>query len=610
MPSRISPVAIALCFLVMASPASALNTLVRQNYDKKGRSFIRVDSVFAVGMKSGYLPFRVTIRNHTGDNRVWTLRFAEEGNFRSLQYASTFRFEVENGSEITDEVIVPIPPAFVSGSTYRRLSMTATSPGLDQVHRTESAASESGNWPTIALSTQLAQRSLLKLNAARGKGKGSSSSPSKVFGYEYDPTTLPSDWRGYSSLDVLLIDEQAWKKLSTAQKQAIMGWLRLGGRCDIYSADESLTLPELGVKQLGSAPPQNRNAGVSLGKILIQQWNGRELDSTLVNRYRKTGSRSWELRTDYGNGWQLLKKFGTKNFNPALIFFLLVIFAIIVAPVNLFYFAREGQRHKLFITTPIISIAACLIIILIIYLKDGLGGSGRRIGLADLQSQADERRLYLNQEQISRTGVMLGTGFSSRENITITPLALPKSVWNPLSRSTNSLGYLHFSNASFSGDFFRSRSEQAYAIRVAQATRARLEIRSPGIGTTPPQLFSSLGFSVTDFFYYDQAGRLWKAPDGARIDPGNLIPLESADSGVLTEWIRDNSGDFSSSMRYRIQDIGREKGRFFAVAEHPEKLLVPTAESIRWTNDFVMVTGTIPPPDRHRAGAAERENIE
>ncbi len=589
-----------LLFITFCTPLLALDTLVRENYDKTGRSFVKVDSVFGTGMRSGYLPFRVTIRNNTKKDRIWTVRFSESQSYRGLNYTSTFYFEVEDGSEITSEVMVPIPPSFVSGSTYRGVQVIITSPGLKIIQRANSEDSETGTWPSIGLSSKLALRSLSKLGDAMGKRGTRTSSSREIFGYEYAIPTLPSDWRGYTCLDVLMIDEAGWRNLNTSQRQAIIEWIRLGGRCDIYTSNKALSLGGLGLDQLRFTYPEGRSVDVSLGKLTIQTWDGKELDTNLISRYRAVSSRNRQIESDYGGGWQLLRDFGSKSFNPALVFILLIIFAIIVAPVNLFYFAKEGKRHKLFVTTPIISIAACLIIIAVIFLKDGLGGGGRRVGLADLQFHPDEMQLYLSQEQISRTGVMVSTGFSQKENITITPVNLPDSSWNPLSRSNASLGMLHFSGPNFSGDFFRSRTEQGYAINRVQSTRARIEMRSPPTKTAPPKLFSSLGFSVKDFLYYDRNGQLWRSPEGTRIDPGNPIPLKIANNTETTAWIKAKSKPFSSAQNSRIRKLTR-RGRFFAIAEEPEKLLADTSTAIEWKNDFVMVTGIIALPESNPA---------
>ena len=575
-------------------PAQALDHFLSKDYDKAGRSFIKVDSVFGLGPKTGHNPFRVTIRNHTGQDRTWTVRFSEDGRYRSLGYTSSFEFHVENGSEITAEITVPIPPAFATSSSYRSLTITAMSSGLDVAHRSQSEDTDP-DWPTVAISTKLAQRSLSKLNEAKKKRHGGRSS-NKTFAYDYEPDTLPTEWIGYSCLDALLIDDEAWNKLRSSQTRAIFEWVRLGGKLHVYSADPNLTIGALGLKQIQGASGINRTNTFSLGSIQIRSWDGRELEASLLGKYSGIKPHSKAAAEDFGSRYQLFQTFGSKDFNPALVFILLIIFAILVAPVNLFYFAKEGQRHRLFITTPIISVGACIVIVAIIFLKDGIGGSGQRIALADLQSHSEEMRLYLSQEQVSRTGVMLSTGFEQKEPIEITPVSLPKSSWNPLSRSTSgTLGNLQFSDAKFSGDFFRSRTEQGFSLRVPLTTRSRLELRSPGSETEAPKLFSSLGFSVEEFVYLDSEGRIWRSPENARIDPGNSISLSIAPTTFLTEWIREASEAFSSTQRSSIRKLAQNKERFFAVASEPEKLLISTAPSIRWKDDFVLVTGTVLP---------------
>ncbi len=586
---------------ILSPVATAQNNVVRHNYKEHPQTHIHVDGVVTSGQQGGNVPYRVTIRNNSGEDKEWRVRFSESSSWRGLGYTSDFSFPVENGNEITAEVNVPIPPSFVANSSYRGMTISAFAPGLTMVTRNDNEQADPA-WPTILLSKKLAQRSLSKLTDARKKSTKSSHSSSRFrFGYSYEPSMLASDWLGYTAFDVLMIDKSEWNSLKPSQKQAIFEWIRMGGRMDIY-AKEKFPLTDLGfnnVEYNGS----KTELRASLGKIVVQTWDGKELSTNMVNRYRSVKKVQDAVQNDFDNSWNLLDRFGQKSFSPALVFVLLIIFAVIVAPVNLFYFAKEGQRHRLFITTPLISLAACLIIMAIIYIKDGVGGNGLRVALADLQSHTDEKRVYIHQQQISRTGVMLSSGFEAEEQMEITPVKLPKSPWNPLSRSGSSLGSLRFAGKKMSGDFFRSRSEQGFAIRASRPTRARIEVRKPAVLSqdvfdatqdTPPELFSSLAFSVEEFFYRDDFGRVWRTPDGATVDPGNPIPLEMAETDTLVKWIKEASEPFGKAKGDSIRALNRKKNRFFAVVKQPEQLLVETSPSIRWNNDFVLLTGSLP----------------
>src|SRR5690606_14510004 len=120
------------------------------------------------------------------------------------------------------------------------------------------------------------------------------------------------------------------------------------------------------------------------------------------------------------------------------------------------------------------------------------GGQGVRVVLADLQPARDEMRLYLTQEQISRTGVMVNTGFSSSLIDEISPVHLRESRRHrPGGNPRRSMRY-DISGEAFSGNFFPSRSEQGFVLRAAEPTRSRIE-RTPREGESAvPRLTSTM----------------------------------------------------------------------------------------------------------------------
>merc|ERR1712005_58774 len=101
-------------------------------------------------------------------------------------------------------------------------------------------------------------------------------------------------------------------------------------------------------------------------------------------------------------------------------------------------------------------------------------------------------RLYVTQEQVSRTGVILSSGFKSDTEMVMDPVNLPPSIFNPFSVGSNRTTDYYFSEQHYDGGFFRSRSEQGFSIRTSQPTRARVEVESTARRDSPPSLVSSL----------------------------------------------------------------------------------------------------------------------
>jgi hypothetical protein len=585
------------CLLLAFSWASVQGqeSLYRKNYTDAGDTFIEIESVFGKVARHGSLPYLITIRNNSGQNRVWTIRLSEGSAGRSLTTSAIYHIAVENGSERRREITLAFAPAFLAYD-YRNLTVTVGATGFATETR-HLGEQTNQSFPGLAISQPLAQRSLARLDDAVRKENSSNQNFAKPF----DISSLPSEWDGYSGLDGLLIDLDSWLSLSLVQRQAILAWVRLGGMVDVY-AEEGVTFSDLKL-QVNAADPAATELPMSFGSIRLRRWAGGDLPDNVISQYRHLAQRSATLESDFDSDseWPLKKPFGSREFNPVFVFVLLVIFAILVAPVNLFYFARAGRRHRLFITTPIISVVTCLLIIVMILFTDGVGGRGVRALIADLQPSREEMRLYLTQEQISRTGVMVKTGFSSDLIDDINPVRLTGSNFNAFPPTGNRSTSYEISGDDFSGGFFPSRTEQGFVLRSAEPTRSRIELIAPATEFAAPQLTSNLPLSITGFYYLDHRGQAWHSLPEKVIEPGQKIPLEKAGDRKWPEWLEEDTDFFSNGQRSRLRRLNSEPNRFFARVNGGESLALATHPGIRWGKTVVVLTGT---PTTGRAAPA------
>ncbi len=580
--------------------ANAQKTLINHTHKNLRTTSIKVESIFEHAFSHGYMPVRVTIRNGTKEDRNWNIAFNYGGGYyNSFGYSSSFTRSARANSEAVHEILVPVPTA-IENSNYRNLVISISSRGLSSASTNDSNQVHT-QWPGIAISKKLALRSLSQLNdQANRSGHGTD-----VFGGKYEPEMLPStDWRAYSGLDLLLIDAEEWNAVPAGPRKAIREWVRQGGRLDIYAKEQGTSPVDYGFPDADLI--KNGVHQFSLGEVSVQSWDGRELQaSSVVNRYKNYRNGSENYAEDYDNDWGLQRSFGVRSFNPSLVFILLIAFAIIVGPVNLFVFAKPGQRQKLFITTPIISLIASLLIFALIMLKDGIGGSGQRLTFANIQPGSDERNIYLVQEQLSRTGVLLGAGFEVDDAAFVTPVRLRPSEWNRLTDTGNQARGAFSKNGNvYAGSWFQSRSEQGQAIRSVLPTRSRIELRAPANGTEPPKLFSSLEFEVGEFFYRGQDGKVWKSTS-KQIPPGKEIPLQVAELTEFNSWWDEQTKDFSSNNRKAIRAQRERTGHFFAVTEDQRAARVETLSSIRWKGDRVVASGAVLPEGSAAAPVAE-----
>ncbi|MDF1751874.1 MAG: hypothetical protein P1U89_03770 [Verrucomicrobiales bacterium] len=558
----------------------AEKNVLNRKYDST--SFVKVDHLFDEHVKSGFHPYKVTIRNGYERPLTWTIRF--DTNASNYRYQTSHQIRVEAGAEAVEELIIPAPPTKGHRySNYRNVRVSATAPGLENEYPRSISGSVDPNWPAIVMSKNLARRNLSRLSSVRKEQKR---------GQDYFASSfneLPSNWKGLTCVDILMIDDASWRALPKQQKRAAMTWVRYGGRLEVFAAKQDATFEDVGFEEPDFV--KEKKGTFSLGTVTINHWNGKDLPDQLVNRY--AGSRQFDnsFNQDFSKSWGLLDDFGTKNFNPFLVFILLVIFAVLVGPINLFHFAKAGQRHRLFITTPIISLVASLVIIFIILVQDGMGGNGRRVVFVDVQSDPEQRQLQLLQHQVSRTGVMLRSGFDNEATPGVIPVNLPPSRWNPINNGQFRNSNYQFNQGSYSGDFFRSRSEQGFHLRAVRPTRSRIERRGPEGGGEVPNLFSSMEFAVTNFFYIDLNGIVWKTAKEAPVEPGQEIQLEKSDIIELTEWLNDVTNVMAEADQRQIRNLKSSRQRYFAIAKTPTPLMIDTHSAIRWKQDFAIVSG-------------------
>lgn len=583
--------------------ASAQKNIYQHTYPKSGASKISLTSPFEKGPNYGFHPIQVAIKNGTSKDRSWRLQFKSDGE---RNYSSNFKITVKAGQEIKQDILVPIHwlPQY---SRYRQESIHIQADGFSNLS-TSNYEQLPEQWPSIIISEKLAARNLTLLSNylkdQRKKGSKSSSSSNLSFASSCDNQLLPSDWRAYLGYDAMMIAADEWTQLRPAVQKAILERNRFGGTLQIYTEprDKQLDYRSLGFDRkpvLGNIIRSEHSYGV----IELHGWDGRNVKlAQAYNTLRNSAENRLNFEQAYSKDWKLQKDFGRKRSNPVLVMLILTVFSVLVGPVNFFVFAKAGRRHRLFFTTPLISFIAGLLVLAFILFEDGIGGQGRRMLVIDLESAATEKRAYITQEQISRTGVLLGNRFQLQDSSFISPVALAHSRWSPRINYSNHANYA-LENDLLSGDWFQSRREQAQFIQSVQPTRSRIEMITEVTPTQDPKLFSSLEFTVEEFYYVGEGGRVWKAQTDKPIPPGSEIILAASSRSELNTWWNEHSATLSvgrpnnktadHSLRRQTRAISFRPGHFFTVSKDPKLAFIETLDSIRWTNADALIFGPV-----------------
>jgi hypothetical protein len=278
--------------------------------------------------------------------------------------------------------------------------------------------------------------------------------------------------------------------------------------------------------------------------------------------------------------WDAFSTVGEIKVNVPLLIGFMALFAIVAGPLNLYLFAPSGRRHRLFWTTPVISLAASVILIVAILLQDGFGGSGTRTAL--IYVIPSERKQVVLQEQLSRTGVVRSSRFDTAEPAFIAPIDLQNRVFS----SSRRRQYENIER-SFSGDWFTSRALQAHWIETVGSTRADVALLNASElqeRSVAPVVLSSISARLNDLVYFDEHRQTWHA---ANVHPGEKIVLQKMEQ--TQQLLPKIAGP---RLRAGWEKVANIPGYFYALSTDGTGL-IDTLPSIRWHDQRVLYVGRV-----------------
>lgn len=559
--------AISLGLLFSTAPAGAENILPSPRFLPGSGIAMRITNFYEEIPPFGFLPLRVEVKNPSAVERTWRFQTVHsQASIRTTQYVTSLT--VEAGSERTFDLLIPLSPQATPSTRYSNLMISVT--GYAVADGTTSEHSSGGGRPPtpfLGMGEALAVKNWGPLQDRMEKKHSKSLDGSAI-----DPVLIPADWRGLAGFAALIFTEAEWRRIPAAPRNAIQDWIVQGGQLVLCHAGPS-------------APPDLPSAGPA-GSGTISHW---PLGDDLVDRSAKFlqapfFSPATEALQSYSWEWRPAKAVGRPEPPQALIMTFVIAFAVVIGPLNFMVFAPLGRRHRLFWTTPLLSLGASIVMGVFIVLSEGFGGTGRRFE-AEL-SLPDLRKSVLWQEQVSRTGVLTSRSFTLSEPALMLPIGLKQTSEAPHSpHSDRGISYA-LNGAQWSGDWFRSRTTQAQALTSVLPARGKLEI-STGVDGTP-SVQSSFAQELREVWYFDASGQAWK---GAGAKPGGKLPLVRADDKGFIAWWRRAIEPAGPMVRGRAEGYAKENraGKFFASTAIPQP--IGSLAAIRWNDAEGVIFG-------------------
>ncbi|MCW1921516.1 hypothetical protein OKA05_03060 [Luteolibacter arcticus] len=598
-----------LLFLLVSlvAPLGAQEVLFNHVPDPKAKTRVEAVALFSRPAPGGFLPVRVTVNNPSEqEGRITISTESSDGSHggQGSEVSSSFDLTIPAKRTSVHDLLVPCATLLnyrYGGNVTMEVRLSGSYGGSSGNLRT----SYRDNQPAVLLSEPLFTPNASMLDSqVSSSSSGRHYGGAEIFAGKFDARSLPEDWRAYAGYDGIAMTDTDWGNASPGARTAILRWNRLGGELIIYTLSTSSDLSTLGIADEGKG---RRTADRSFGRVtlvpLAPTGGTLTLDAApTVERFHDHSRMTpvnEGIRNDFSGAWHTKAEFGDQRYNYGLFILILVAFGVLVGPVNLFVFAKSGRRHRLFITTPLIALGTSVLLIALIILIDGFGGRGMRTVLMEVRPDDGENSAFIMQEQVSRTGVLLGGGFTVSEPAVITSVPLATGQWSRLTTDNDGGGMRYeekFTDGKLEvdGDWFQSRSEQGHFLRAVIPTRGRIEARSEG-GT--PSFLSTFDFEIGTLYYHDTANGWWKAE---KIVPGKAFTCTSVPPEEVMAFVNQASLQLAGRSRRvlglqkDIASLHERPGHFIAVTENAPA--IETLKGIDWTKTRTYITGPIAKP--------------
>jgi len=588
-------------FFLLISTLQGSEVIIDRTYSP-GTS-IKVVAPINVLPNNGFFPVRVETSNKTSSGLSWIVEaqtikrsrhYSSRGDAPTIE--TEFSVNCPSGQSKVTELLIPV---------HQRGNDTATHNGEQFFTLSIKSSSYEGNvvsggfaniattkFQNFAVSDQLSDLYVpTKVENALNAKRMRVGYHGEMIGASFTVENLPEDWRAYAGYNALVFARADYLRVSPMVKVALKKWVHGGGNLIILN--DSGVLPE-------SEFPGDKFPG----KVVREGFGSRQViecgakfsdfdAELLISGLDVASKQSAETaQSDYswGNEWALGKELGSRSLQTNLTLIALIIFGVVVGPVNLFVWADKTRRHRLFFTTPLISLVMSVLLIGIIVVRDGFGGDGVRAIAIDVGGPGSNSTSIL-QEQFSRTGILFSSTFELDEHSVINALHAPMTEYN-LADSNSAQAVVSYRAKSkgkgweFSGDWFESRAEQAQIARSVFPSRERLELISSVDGA--PRLVSSFSYSLENVFFRESDGKVWSAKS---ISSGETVTLAPSSSDEQLQGCNHLVERFGETHQEGLRHMIKRPGSFSAQAVGAPA--IDSYDAIDWKESPALITGLL-----------------
>lgn len=431
--------AVAWCAIVLAVAGARTAAAASGEYRSLEVEKLRIefDSEWAMLTAPGYVPVRLDITN-AGDARVIEIFAQGTRYFRFARGMTGGATEISQRIRLArgDRVRLTIPvPVFganeniqfeirENGRTLERLNymgfQSAMAPGDASaliVTARGGSGTEMASWPR-----PMSPPALMLGSPGRAYAAGTGTGP--PMDLVLDPSRLPTNWLGYTSLRAVIIRPAEWGQLNDAQKTALVTWTACGGDLIVPDGDAATLVPNL--PPAAEAPVRAyffgrihtpAAASITASGLAAFLTSAQRLQDSNLS-LPANGARDWG--TIAARGFRLPIP-GVDGIPARAYVAILLAFSVIIGPANYWFLRRARLQVLLVLTAPLV--AAVFIVLLAGYVVAGEGfGVRGRIASFTMLDQVRSRAVTRSSLSLYAAGMTPSEGLRVPRDVAVFPL--------------------------------------------------------------------------------------------------------------------------------------------------------------------------------------------
>ena len=354
----------------------------------------------------------------------------------------------------------------------------------------------------------------------------SSSGRSKPF-YETIDLGFPvsawsTNWLGFSCYDGIVVTGDDIRMMPPDVQSALWRYVECGGALFVLGGGElpqNWTLEESLKSKLSTESVKLAAYDVGFGQCIVStemDMKGLSQDQwrLIVGSWMQTAL-PWQWYDEIEEGNTMFSVVSSLGIPVRGLFFLMVLFAVAIGPVNLIMLSRKKRRIWMLWTTPAISVIACLAVFIYATFAEGWNRHARTEGLTILDERVHRATTIGWTAFYSALTPSEGLHFGYETELT--PLA--HSMTTNVARTVDWTHDQHLAKG-----WITPRVPAHFMIRKSETRRERVTVRREA--DTPLRIVNGLGTDISQFWLANRDGTIHSASNIPAGTEAALIPFE------------------------------------------------------------------------------------